>query len=147
MDLLRQDDVYQAVMVLWPRSRLTKDEFAVTGWPGLRNYGEEYVKAGLKRHRAKNKNATRPDWDALAMELASDGGDGSGRNDFEVLIVQLRKHLESLRVKHLDQWSDADVFQNHLDANPANAKGIVFGWRSYFVERGETLPGFLEDER
>jgi hypothetical protein len=44
----------------------------------------------------------------------------------------------------VDNWSDAEVFQNHCEANPVGARGIVTGWRAYCESIGETPPGFLE---
>lgn len=143
MEALRIDDVFSAIQELWPRCRMTKPEFTHGVWLRLRGYGVDVVQSALKRHRALYLDAIRPEWKTLFRELASDGGEDARTNEFQVLLTQLRKHLEKNGVKGVNDWSDADVFQNHLDANPGARKGIVNGWRAYFVDGGETAPDFL----
>lgn len=145
MDALRQDDVFSCVMALWPRCRLTKPEFAAGAWLRLRGYSVDLVLGALKRHRALYLDAIRPEWKTLFRELASDGEDDRGRNNFQVLLANIRRWMSKNGWKHVDDMSDGEIFQGHLDANPGKRAGIVNGWREYFADRGEPPPGFLTE--
>lgn len=144
MDAIRQDDVFSGITQLWPRCRMTKPEFAAGVWLHLRGYGVEVIKSALKHHRATYLDAIRPEWKTLFRELA-DTGDGSGRNDLEILLTNIRRYAPTLGVKGIDDLKDGEVFQRHLDANPGRMAGIVRGWQEYFADRDEAAPSYLAE--
>lgn len=101
----------------------------------LRQYPFDCLIDVLNEHRADNPDEAKPIWKMIYGALSGGDTASSGKSDLQILLDQTRrciaKDSEWMKRKPIDQWSDADVWQNFLDAQtfPTTHEMVAGGYR------------------
>lgn len=158
--------VIERVAELWPTSRITAERMGAM-YPRFRGHSMVDTLKALEAHCCDSPDLTRPHWETVFGMLGRRGGGKSGRNDFEILLNQLRRFN---RQHGSDHWTDADAFDYQLqlltlpilyttgptrlcpdpDGTLARrAKAVKDAeyrhWRVHFAEIDEPTPDFLRE--
>lgn len=125
----------------------------------------------LWAHRADHPDDTKPHWRTIYSMLAGDKGQSAGKSDLQVLLDMMRRAIAAdpswTKRKPANEWTDADLVENHIEANvrpilrgidgkaspdddgrlarlaASQRQAIVAPLIRDLVERGETVPDWL----
>lgn len=102
----------------------------------LRSYAFDRLIDVLNEHRANNPDEVKPIWKMIYHDLSGGNAAGAGsKSDLRILLDQVRRVIaedsEWMKRKPIDAWTDADVWQNFLDAQtfPTTHEMIAGGYR------------------
>lgn len=102
---------------LWPSYRASVQPMWDTR---LYRYPIDTLGAVLRQYRADHPDDTKPHWSTIYGILAG-GGTRVGKSDLQILLNSVRRAIRSdpgwMKRKPIDAWTDADVLENHIEAN------------------------------
>lgn len=113
------DDLEMMVRDLWPTYKASIRPMWDTQ---LCRYGIDVLGAVLRQHRSDYPDDKKPVWRTIYVMLS--GGHeagGSDKSDLQELLDFMRRMIartpEAVKNKPIDQWTDADCFERHVEAN------------------------------
>lgn len=126
------DSFQSMVQQLWPTYKASVQPMWDTR---LHRYPIGDLRTVLWQHRADFPDENKPVWKTIYAMLRGGGGDNTAsKSDLRILLDQTRriiaKDTEWMKRKPIDQWSDADVWQNFMDAQtfPTTHQMTAGGW-------------------
>lgn len=112
------DSVTAMVQQLWPRYKASIQPMWDTR---LHRYDVETIRAILWAYRADHPDDTKPVWRTVYSMLSGGDQTHKGQSDLQCLLDSVRRAIVAdpkwSKVKPPRIWTDADLVENHIDAN------------------------------